>query len=120
MLGLLGILLSLGLLMFLAYRGMSVIVLAPLLAALAVVFDGGTPVLATRIDGAVASLGQRHPGLFEVGDEEGLAELFRRCEAEPAFLAELARRSRRLAALVAPERERQALRRWIAELSTQA
>ncbi|MBL8900857.1 MAG: TIGR04348 family glycosyltransferase [Planctomycetes bacterium] len=77
----------------------------------------GTPVLATRIDGAVASLGRRHPGLFEVGDEEGLAELFRRCEAEPAFLAELARRSRRLAALVAPERERDALHQLIAELA---
>lgn len=40
MLGVLGILLSLGLLMFLAYRGVSVIILAPVLAMLAVVFAG--------------------------------------------------------------------------------
>jgi putative glycosyltransferase (TIGR04348 family) len=76
----------------------------------------GTPVLATRIDGAVASLGRRHPGLFEVGDERGLAALLQRCEQEPAFLARLARRSRRLARLVDPAREREALRALLAEL----
>ncbi|MBK9387135.1 MAG: TIGR04348 family glycosyltransferase [Planctomycetes bacterium] len=76
----------------------------------------GTPVLATRIDGAVASLGRRHPGLFEVGDEGALAELLQRCEADAAFLARLARRSRALARLVAPERERAALRRLLLEL----
>ncbi|MEZ5470248.1 MAG: GntP family permease [Marinicella sp.] len=38
--GVIGILLSLGLLMYLAYRGISVIILAPVLAMLAVVFAG--------------------------------------------------------------------------------
>lgn len=47
MTGFLGILLSLTLLMALAYRGMSVILLAPLLALLAVALDGSTPVLAS-------------------------------------------------------------------------
>jgi len=46
MLGVFGILLSLGLLMYLAYRGISVIILAPLLAMLAVVLAGeGTQML---------------------------------------------------------------------------
>ncbi len=47
MLGTLGILISLGLLIFLAYRGITVLVLAPLLAMLAVLFNGGVPVLAS-------------------------------------------------------------------------
>lgn len=47
MLGIIGILLSLALLMWLAYRGVSVIILAPLLALLACLFNGGVPLLAT-------------------------------------------------------------------------
>lgn len=47
MLGIFGILLSLILLMWLAYRGMSVIILAPILAMMAVLFNGNTPLLAT-------------------------------------------------------------------------
>ncbi|MFT5871478.1 MAG: H+/gluconate symporter-like permease [Clostridium sp.] len=41
MLGLIGIIISLGLLMYLAYRGISVLVLAPILAILAVLFQTG-------------------------------------------------------------------------------
>ncbi len=48
MLGVVGILVSLGLLMFLAYRGVSVILLAPVLALLACLFQpGAVPLLAT-------------------------------------------------------------------------
>lgn len=47
MIGTLGILISLGLLIFLAYRGITVLVLAPLLAIVAVLFNGGVPVLAS-------------------------------------------------------------------------
>lgn len=47
MLGLFGIILSLGLLMYLAYRGITVLVLAPLLATLAVLIGGDAPLLAT-------------------------------------------------------------------------
>ncbi len=45
--GLAGIFLSLILLMYLAYRGINVLILAPLLAMLAVLMSGGLPVLAT-------------------------------------------------------------------------
>ena len=41
MLGLIGIIISLGLLMYLAYRGITVLILAPVLAILAVLFQGG-------------------------------------------------------------------------------
>lgn len=47
MLGILGIFLSLALLIYLAYRGLSVLILAPILALLAVVMNGGVPLLAS-------------------------------------------------------------------------
>jgi H+/gluconate symporter-like permease len=47
MLGVIGIILSLGLLMYLAYRGITVLLLAPLLALLAALFTAGTPLFPT-------------------------------------------------------------------------
>ena len=47
MLGVLGIIISLGLLMYLAYRGISVLILAPVLAMLAASFSGDIPLLAS-------------------------------------------------------------------------
>lgn len=47
MTGIIGVLIALTLLMYLAYRGVSVLILAPLMAALAVLFEVGTPVLAS-------------------------------------------------------------------------
>lgn len=50
-----------------------------------------TPVLATRIDGVLGMLGPAHPGLFDVGDAEGLARLLTRAETDESFLRELVR-----------------------------
>lgn len=47
MLGVIGIIISLGLLMYLAYRGITVLILAPLLAMLAVLLSGDLPLLAS-------------------------------------------------------------------------
>ena len=58
MTGILGIILSLLLLMFLAYRDVSVLILAPFCALLAVVFDGNLPVLATYTQIFMGSIGQ--------------------------------------------------------------
>ncbi|EIE51924.1 transporter [Salipiger aestuarii] len=55
--GLVGIVLSLGLLMYLAYRGINVLILAPLLACFAVLMSGGLPVLATYTQVFMQSLG---------------------------------------------------------------
>ena len=57
MLGLLGIVLSLVLLIVLAYRGINVLVLAPLMALLATVFAGGLPLLATYTQVFMTALG---------------------------------------------------------------
>ena len=52
-----GIILSLALLMYLAYRGINVLILAPLLALLAVLMSGDLPVLATYTQIFMKSLG---------------------------------------------------------------
>lgn len=57
MIGVLGILLSLALLMYLAYRGINVLVLAPILALLATLLDGDTRLLATYTQVFMPSLG---------------------------------------------------------------
>lgn len=57
MIGLLGILLSLGLLMALAYRGINVLLIAPPLALLAVLLDGDTRLLAVYTQVFMAGLG---------------------------------------------------------------
>ncbi|NUQ61075.1 MAG: GntP family permease [Pirellulales bacterium] len=58
MVGIFGILVSLALLMYLAYRGVSVIVLAPLLASLAVLVDGDAPLLASYTQVFMAAMGK--------------------------------------------------------------
>ena len=58
MIGLIGIVLSLVLLIYLAYRGVNVLLLAPLLATVAVLFAGGIPVLASYTQIFMASLGK--------------------------------------------------------------
>ncbi|MEM9724578.1 MAG: GntP family permease [Pseudomonadota bacterium] len=52
-----GILISLGLLMYLAYRGISVLILAPLLAMLAVFLNDGGPLLGTYTQVFLPALG---------------------------------------------------------------
>ncbi len=58
MIGLLGIVLSLLLLMYLAYRGINVLLLAPVLATMAVLFAGDIPVLASYTQIFMSSLGK--------------------------------------------------------------
>ncbi|MBM3606672.1 MAG: GntP family permease [Alphaproteobacteria bacterium] len=55
--GLLGIFLSLILLMYLAYRGITVLILAPVLSLMAVMMSGGLPILATYTQVFMQSLG---------------------------------------------------------------
>ena len=83
MLGVLGIILSLILLMVLAYRGINVLILAPLLSMLAVIMGGGAPLLATYTQVYMESLGDylvKYFPLFMLGaifgklmDESGSA-----------------------------------------------
>lgn len=53
-----GIILSLVMLMYLAYRGMSVIWLAPILALFAAIFSSGTPLMASYTEVFMLSAAQ--------------------------------------------------------------
>lgn len=65
----------------------------------------GRPVVATRIPGNVGILGSDHPGLYPPENAGALAAILSRCETEPAFLAELSRRSAERARLFTRARE---------------
>jgi H+/gluconate symporter-like permease len=58
MIALAGVILSLILLMYLAYRGINVLVLAPLMALLAVLAQGDLPILGTYTQVFMAALGR--------------------------------------------------------------
>ncbi len=73
------------------------------------------PILASRIPGSTGILGDDHPGLFPVGDTESLARLLDRAESDRGFYTKLAARSKSLAPLVHPDREREC---WSALLSS--
>jgi putative glycosyltransferase (TIGR04348 family) len=70
----------------------------------------GIPVVSSRIPGSTGVLGSDYPGLFAMGDTQGLAALLRRAETDPEFYGSLGAWCRRLAPLVEPARERRAWR----------
>ena len=67
----------------------------------------GRPILATRVGGAVGMLGPEHPGLYTVGDSQGLAALLTRLATDTAWVEDMAARSRALAARFDPASEQQ-------------
>lgn len=77
---------------------------------------GGTPVLASRIDGNVGMLGADYAGYFEPGDAQGLAQALCRVRDDPAMLAALERQCDARAPLFDPERERATLLALLADL----
>jgi putative glycosyltransferase (TIGR04348 family) len=73
----------------------------------------GVPLIASRIDGMIGTLGTDYPGYFPVGGTRALAGLLQRFETDPGFRRALVRACRRLAPLAAPALER---RSWQALL----
>jgi glycosyltransferase involved in cell wall biosynthesis len=76
----------------------------------------GVPVLSSRIEGAIGTLGADYQGYFEVGDAAGLASLLRRWETEPAFCAELRARCATLGPLTDPRLEWEVWRALLQEI----
>ena len=70
----------------------------------------GVPVLSSRIPGSTGVLGTDYPGLFSVGDTQGLAGLLERVETDRTYRDGLTAWCRKLAPLVEPARERKAWR----------
>lgn len=77
----------------------------------------GVPVLASRIPGSIGLLGEGYPGYFPVGDTAALARLLSRAESDAAFYAGLRTWCARLAPLFDPDRERQAWKRLLQEVT---
>lgn len=76
----------------------------------------GTPVLASRIDGNTGLLGEGYEGLFEPGDDAGLAALLARARDDADMLPRLTAQLAPRAALFAPEAERATLCRLVGAL----
>ncbi len=76
------------------------------------------PLLASHISGSIGLLGEDYPGYFPVGDTEALRCLLRRAETDAGFYRRLCDHVRRLRPMVAPARERKALRVLLAEVVT--
>lgn len=74
------------------------------------------PVLASRIGGTTGLLGDDYPGLFEAGDDRGLARLIERLRDEPAFEAALRAACARAAPRFEPARECAQVRALVAAL----
>ncbi len=92
MIGIFGVLLSLGLLMYLAYRGVEVLILAPVLATVAVLFDGHAPVFGSYTQVFMSGMGKftvRYFPIFLLGaifgklmEDSGSARVIARWIAE--------------------------------------
>lgn len=78
----------------------------------------GTPVLASRIDGNLGLLGAGYEGVFEPGDDAGLAALLARARDDADMLPRLTAQLAPRAALFAPEAERATLHRIVSALLT--
>jgi len=76
----------------------------------------GTPVLASRIDGNLGLLGAGYEGVFEAGDDAGLAGLLVRARDDADMLPRLTAQLAARAALFAPEAERATLHRIVGAL----
>ncbi len=77
----------------------------------------GVPVLASRIDAAVALLGRDYPGYFAVGNTAALARLLHRIETDAEFLNRLCRVLARRVGLFKPAREIAAWKKLLAEIA---
>ncbi len=76
----------------------------------------GTPVLASRIDGNTGLVGDAYEGLFEVGDDAGLAALLVRARDDVTFLPQLGAQLALRSDLFSPQAERASLRGAVAAL----
>lgn len=78
---------------------------------------GGLPVVASRISGSVGLLGEAYPGFYPVEDTAALRERMLRAERDEDFRGALERAGAERAPLFTPEREVEAWRRLLEEVS---
>lgn len=79
--------------------------------------SAGVPVIASDVLGNVGMLGKDYAGYYPVEDEVALARLLDRAERDTAFYALLKRQCAERAKLMTPDREKEALRKLLAEVN---
>ena len=77
----------------------------------------GVPVLASRISGSVGMLGADYEGFFEVGDDEGLARLIRRCQNDATYHLRLQQQCQARSGLFAISHERDCVRQLVESMA---
>lgn len=77
----------------------------------------GLPVIASAIPGSIGLLGPDYPGYYPVQNTAALSQTLHRAETDATFLAALLDHYSARLALFAPEREHEAWRNLLAELS---
>ncbi len=77
----------------------------------------GVGILATDVPGNRGLLGARHPGYFEFGKTDALAQLLWRAESDAKFYGRLLASSERIAVAFTPQSESQAWRALLNELA---
>jgi putative glycosyltransferase (TIGR04348 family) len=80
----------------------------------------GVPVIASRISGNVGMLGRDYAGYYAPGNERALARLLWRAESDPDYYRLLKAQCRARRHLVSVSRERESLRRLLAEFAPRA
>lgn len=80
----------------------------------------GVPVLASNVSGNIGLLGKAYPAYYPVGDDKALAALLARAAADPAWLAQMAKKIAARSKQGDPARERAALARLLAEVVPKA
>jgi len=88
---------------------------APSVISEAVVND--VPILATRIDASLGLLGSDHPGLFDVGDTQGLADLIGLAEADAKFIRRLVAAGKKVKPQFSQVAETRSWKKLLCELS---
>ncbi|MSP41633.1 MAG: TIGR04348 family glycosyltransferase [Deltaproteobacteria bacterium] len=77
----------------------------------------GVPVICTKISGLIGTLGSKFSGYYPVGKTKQLRKILLKAESDPRFYASLKRYCENLAYLVEPQREIDAWRRLIRQLT---
>ena len=80
----------------------------------------GVPIIASNIPGNTGLLGTDYPGLYPLGDEHALAEMFMQAENDPTFLKRLEKACNALRPKFLPKREADKWNDLITSVASQA
>lgn len=80
----------------------------------------GVPIVASNIPGNTGLLGKDYPGLYSLGDEHALAEIFLQAETDPVFLERLSMACYQLRSRFLPKSESDKWNNLVMRIASQA